>query len=113
MLVMYLPSILFTLLHEDRYGSIIQLVIQLAVTPFSMIYMVLLYENLRSNHPVSDLSKANEKRLYILVAVLGFVAFLLILFFVTRMGIAVLNDMQKSNYRVPANVKRALPDGIT
>jgi hypothetical protein len=113
LLIMYVPSILFTVLHEDRYGGIIQLLLQLAVTPFSMIYMVLLYESLRSNHTVQNQEKTNEKRMYILVAVLGFVAFLLMMFFVIRMSITALNNTQKSNYKTPTNLKRSLPDGVT
>lgn len=108
-LVTYVPQVIFHLLDADALGSLIQVVISFAIAPFTVIFTVLMYDDLKKSRPDVATMNHTGKWLYIGFSVLGFVVFLAILFFGAWIGWGFFQEYQM-HQSIPKQEIEGLPN---
>ena len=73
-IVVWVFTLFFQGSENEGIGGIVQFVISILLTPFTVIYTYLMYESLKKNKPevASSTPSSGSKRLYSIIAVLGF-----------------------------------------
>lgn len=101
LLVTYVPTIVFMLLKLKTFGSVIQSIISVVVSPFPTIAAVLLYESARKGREVSTVAAKKEKVIYSAVAVLGLIVFFALFVLIAVTASNFLNNMSKTKPTYP------------
>ena len=115
-IVVWVFTLFFQGSENEGIGGIVQFVISILLTPFTVIYTYLMYESLKKNKPevASSTPSSGSKRLYSIIAVLGFLLMVGLLFWVTQTAIqSFTNQQQNPDFFDPGKLEEVVPTNTT
>jgi len=115
-IIVWVFTMIFQGSDNEGIGGIMQFIISIILTPFTVIYTYLMYENLKKNKPdiANATPSASSKRLYSIIAVLGFLLMVGLLFWVTQMAIQSFSDQQQNpDIFDPEQLENVVPTNTT
>jgi hypothetical protein len=105
---------LTSLLKQAVLGQVLQYIISFTITPFTIIYFILMYENLKKIRPEVAASNPKGSWVYLTIGAFGFVLFVALLSLISYFAVqGFMNMQQNPKYRPGQRLQQKAPADYT